>query len=355
MANLGELTVVSPGFIATLAVLAVGGWTLWHRAGRHGRARGASLRRAVLLGVATVLTLATAASGVNSYFSYLPKVADLVDVVSAPRLANLAALPRRTYPAGRLGFVRIPDLGSGFGRSSAMVWLPPQYFTEPRTRFEVVYLFHGSPGVAKDWFRGGEAASTGLALAHEGRPVILVSPRMSRGWLDDPECVDGVHEHIESHLVRDVIPTIDRTLRTQPVRTGRIFAGMSAGGFCALNMGLRHRQLTATVLDFSGLTMPTRSGGMVALFGDRPAAQVAANSPDVYAASLSRLPSMRIWLDAGRSDSSVLDGLRRIAPVLRSRGWTVRLETRPGDHTYSVWRPALRQSLEWALGTGNRL
>ena len=27
----------------------------------------------------------------------------------------------------------------------------------------------------------------------------------------------------------------------------------------------------------------------------------------------------------------------------------MQLHTRPGDHTYSVWRPALRESLRWAL------
>ena len=85
----------------------------------------------------------------------------------------------------------------------------------------MVYLFHGSPGVAKDWFRGGEAAQIGLPLARAGHPVIMVAPRMSKGWLDDPECVDGMHEKVETHLLRDVIPTVDRHLRTSrgPQRT----------------------------------------------------------------------------------------------------------------------------------------
>jgi enterochelin esterase-like enzyme len=112
---------------------------------------------------------------------------------------------------------------------------------------------------------------------------------MSRSWTDDPECVDGVHEKVETHLIDDVIPTVDRSLRTIPARTGRIFAGMSAGGFCALN------------------------------------------------------------LDSGTGDRTVLREMTGIAPLLRAAGCTVELHRRPGAHTYRVWRPALSQALSWAL------
>ena len=243
----------------------------------------------------------------------------------------------------------IPDRGSGFGRSQAWVWLPPQYFNEPTRNLPVVYLFHGSPGVQKDWFHGGRADRIGRRLAAEGLPVIEVAPAMSRGWLDDSECVDGIHERVETHLVRDVIPTVDAALRTIANRQGRIFAGMSAGGYCALNLGLRHRDLTATILDLSGLTEPTHSGGLGQLFGSSAANLSRQNNPALYTRTLSAEPSMQLWLDAGRSDHQVLGQLSRLAIQLRAAHQSVQLRTRPGGHTYGVWRPALADSLRWAL------
>ena len=172
---------------------------------------------------------------------------------------------------------------------------------------------------------------------------------MSHGWLDDSECVDSIQEPVETHLVRDVIPTVDSSLRTIASRRGRIFAGMSAGGYCALNLGLRHRDLTATILDLSGLTEPTHSGGLRVLFGGRDTIQARQNNPGLYARALSSTPPMRLWLDSGSSDHQVLSQLNRLAVELRADHLTVQQRTRPGGHTYSVWRPALADSLRWAL------
>jgi enterochelin esterase-like enzyme len=348
--SFGELTVVSVQFIGGLAVVALLGWWLLCR--RRGRPSSPT-RTASLAFAASLFTLLMVASCVNAYFSYLPKISDVVDVItsSPPPDATvaLAASQSRGHPRGELVRLRVPDNGSGFGRSSALVWLPPQYFSSPRAHFSVVYLFHGSPGVDKDWFRGGEAGQIAAELAAQGKPAILVAPRMSRGWLDDSECVDSVKEKVETHLVRDVIPTVDAVLRTVPNRDDRIFGGMSAGGYCALNLGLRHRELVSTVLDLSGFTVPTHAGGLKALFGQAGSRQAQQNSPATYVSSLPAGPSMRIWMDSGTADHEVLNEMRTLAPELRDRGVTVVERTRSGGHTYSVWRPALRDSLGWAL------
>jgi enterochelin esterase-like enzyme len=347
---IANLTVVSTRFLAVLGVLALGCWWLVLRRIRH-RRRGRRPHWLVVV-PAAMLTMCWLADSVNAYFSYLPNVSDvLTEVVSQPLPQLPAGVPSNGHArtTGELALLDIPDRGSGFGRSQAWVWLPPQYFTQPDRRLPVVYLFHGSPGVQKDWFHGGRADRTGQRLAAEGLPVIEVAPRMSHGWLDDSECVDGIHEPVETHLVRDVIPTVDTSLRTISSRRGRIFAGMSAGGYCALNLGLRHRDLTATILDLSGLTEPTHSGGLGALFGSPDTPQARQNNPGLYAHALSSVPPMRLWLDSGSSDHQVIAQLNRLAVDLRANHLTVQQRTRPGGHTYSVWRAALADSLRWAL------
>jgi enterochelin esterase-like enzyme len=358
MTRFGELVIVSPQFIASLSLFALAGWlSLWLR---HRRRRQKRLHRAATVALVTgsvVLSISVAASCTNAYFSYLPKVNDLLDVLVGTQppevrqaLAEGPARQRtREVADGELARLSVPDNGSGFGGSTALVWLPPQYFLEPNTRFRVVYLFHGSPGVAKDWYRGGRAGQIGLQLSREGKPAILVAPRMSRDWLDDPECVDGVRQRIETHLLKDVIPAVDASLRSIATRDGRIFAGMSAGGFCALNLGLRNRSVASTILDLSGFTRPTHSGGLKALFGRSGSEAARQNTPALYAAFLPRNPAMSVWMDSGSADRQVLSDIDAIAPALRSRGYTVVQHVRPGAHTYWVWRPALHEALEWAL------
>lgn len=351
---IGNISVVSWQFVVGLALTALLSWGVWRFCHRR-RYRSIAY---VVLAVAVLLSSASAATAVNRHFSYLPRFRDVVSVVDGERnwtdYTDIIHLPpaqaASRYPDGVVVHFPVADRGSGFGSTRALVYLPPQYFTQPHRRFPVVYLFHGSPGVPGDWFRGGEAAPVGQRLASLGYPLILVSPRMSTGWLDDPECVDGVKEKVETHFVRDVVPAVDSTLRTVPVREARAVAGMSAGGYCALNLGLRHRELVSTIVDMSGYTEPTHADGLAPIFGTGPAADdlVRANSPAEYAPTLSATPATRIWMDCGTGDRQVLGEMRDLAPTLRARGISVRLTTRPGGHTFHVWRPALADSMKWA-------
>ena len=341
------MSVISPSFLLAVALGAAAAWVGWRAARRHRRGLAVAV-----LATAMVLSTAGVASAVNAYYSYLPTLDDVVQAASGG--AGTPAYPPppsgRERPAGLVLRMPVPDRGSGFGASEALVYLPPQYFSDPHRRFDVVYLVHGSPGVPADWFRGGQAPQAARATAAAGHPVIVVAPRMSHGWLDDPECVDGVHERVETHFVRDVVPAVDRSFRTVAGREGRTLGGMSAGGYCALNLGLRHRALIGTIIDMSGDTGPTHTGGTAALFGPGPAAVRAArdNSPADYAATLTPDPGTRIWLDCGASDRTVLAQIRAVAATLTARGFAVQLHVRPGAHTFHVWQPALRESLAWS-------
>ncbi|EIV91269.1 esterase family protein [Frankia sp. QA3] len=348
---MGSLVIIGKWFLLTLAGVTLAAWVGWLRLARRGRRAAA----AGTAGVAVLLSLATAADLVNAHYGYLPRVDDVIGVRSWPTASTrdaVAAAPARTHPHGSVIDLPVPGARSGFGVQQALVYLPPQYFTEPHARFPVVYLMHGSPGVPVDWYRADRAAQTGAWLAGDHRPAILVAPRLSHGWLDDSECVDRPGEHIETYVVDDVIPTIDARLRARPDRADRVFAGMSAGGFCALNLGLRHRDLVGSIVDMSGMDRPTHDGGMVGLFGHRPdlARVAAANTPARYAATLAPDPPVRIWFDCGLGDHESLGDTRAMASILgRRSGFTVRLRLRPGGHDFGVWRPALRDGLAWAL------
>jgi len=195
-----------------------------------------------------------------------------------------------------------------------------------------------------------DAAKAGAAVAKKGQPQILVMPKLSRNWLDDSECVDGSKMRVETYLTHDVVPAVDAQLRTKADRADRVVGGMSAGGYCALNLGLRNRNTFGEIVDMSGFTHPTHSGGMTRLFGHRPdlTTVVAANSPDVYAADLPPSPATSIYLLCGTGDHAAMRQMAAVRDELRSRGFDVSWNTRPGGHTYGVWRPGLAAALAWS-------
>jgi S-formylglutathione hydrolase FrmB len=348
------LLVISANFLAGLVIVSL---ALWGVAAWRGRRR--RWVSATSFGVlAMVFSLATAADFVNAHYAFLPRVADVLGLRTWPtaRLTDVAdplTQPESGHPRGAVVRVRLPGVESGFGAPHALVYFPPQYFAEPTRRFPVVYLLHGSPGSPIDWFRAARAADAGLRVARAGHPVILVAPRASHDWSDDSECVDRPKEHIATYVVKDVVREIDARFRTIATRSGRAVAGNSAGGYCALNLGLRNRDLFSTIVDLSGFNRPTHDGGLRGLFGNRPdlATVAAANTPIRYVPTLVASPYVRLWIDCGRSDGSARRDTVDIAAALAHRGFGVVLRLRPGGHDYGVWRPALVEGLSWAAAS----
>jgi len=363
---LSGLDVISAEFVITawvvVGALLVVAIFLLHRGWRRWAAR----RRLTLTGLAgTLVALAAVvavAASFNAYYAFLPTVDDVVQAatgdqawVNVDKLARLSgSTADRASENGLVVKQSLPaDQANGFGATTNIVYLPPQYFSDLSTDFPVLYLFHGSPGQPQDWFHAGDAEQTAQAVARAGRPVIVVAPQMSRSWTDDPECVDGAQEKVESHLFEQVIPMIDSKFRVDTARQDTIFGGMSAGGYCALNLGMRHRGSVATIIDLSGDTMPTHSGGAGSLFGrtnPQRSSLVSSNSPDQYASSLSDDPPTRIWLDSGTEDHGIVTQMTSLDRTLQQRGIDTVWRVRPGGHTYWVWTKALREALPWALG-----
>ncbi|MEY2397409.1 MAG: hypothetical protein QOJ00_583 [Actinomycetota bacterium] len=343
---------IGRGFVIGLMAFTATLWTGWWLS--HRKRRGVGFGFGV---AAIVMTLVASLAVANASFAYLPRLGDVFggrgQWRSAPLRIVLAS--STTRPFGIVTTLPVVGDAAHLGSAHTLVWLPPQYFSDTDARFPVVYLMHGSPGAPVDWLRAAGAADAALASARAGRPAILAMPRVSRGWFDDSECVNGRNQQVESYVVRAVVPSIDTQLRTRPDREARIIAGVSAGGFCALNLGLRHRDVWGTILDLSGFDHPTYGGNMAGLFGRRSDLRrvVARNTPWRYAADLAPAPCMHVWLDSGDDDGPALRSAHRMADLLTSAGQPTQLRVRPGGHTYGVWRPALAQSMAWGVAVAD--
>jgi len=129
----------------------------------------------------------------------------------------------------------------------SVVYLPPH--VSPVGRYPVVYLLHGMPG-SPDGFVG--ALRLARVADRLGVPLVAVAPVAGptpryRGEWAGPW---------ETYLIRDVVPWVEANL---PVGR-RAIAGLSAGGYGAVDIALRHPGLFDTVESWGGYFTPFRDG-----------------------------------------------------------------------------------------------
>jgi len=127
------------------------------------------------------------------------------------------------------------------------VVLPPGYETS-KQRYPVVYWLHGGGGnecsslyTAASWAE--------LYEADQVRPVILVYPNGFRsGYMDHH---DG-KVMIESMIIRELVPRIDKQYRTIATRAGRAAHGFSMGSSGALKFTAKYPHLFGTAVAYGG-------------------------------------------------------------------------------------------------------
>jgi S-formylglutathione hydrolase FrmB len=301
-----------------------------------------------------VVGLGAVADYVNTRFAYYDNVADLLGVPTYPTVdGNASGQQVQQQPNGAVTTISIPDTNSHFGQFDANVWLPPQYFSDPRAHFPVVLLLHGNPGSNNDWLNGSFAAQTGLAAAQSGKPVILVFPvTLQNSITGDSLCLDTASQgNAETYLLKDVVPTIDTKFRTEADAKHRGIGGLSMGGYCALNLGLKHPEVFQVAMDFSGETFPvadTLPGGLQELFGPNYQQQADANNPSKYWSQLDGSKGPAVFLYCGTGDTAILSAMQTLAPQLKSKGFTVELQSGPGAHDFTTFGDGFKAALPWA-------
>src|SRR5213079_3250993 len=150
--------------------------------------------------------------------------------------------------------VSSPALG---GRNQqVVVYLPPGYASDPTRRYPVFYLLHGFPGRPAAFLltvRAGVVDDI-LAARGKGQPVILVMPFGSTGTFTDKEWADGTgpNDGWATFVSRDLVQAIDARYRTLATPASRAIAGLSEGGYGAINIALHNPGEFKVVESWSG-------------------------------------------------------------------------------------------------------
>ena len=239
---------------------------------------------------------------------------------------------------------RIPN---GYVRRATrptIVYLPPGFST--RSRYPVVYLLQGFRGSPYQYVSGLRlpAVADHLIAARKVAPFIAVIPPAGVTAQYNGEWT-GVWEQ---YLVHDVVVWSERHLPISTVTRRRALAGLSGGGYGAIDIGLRHVGLFGTLESWSGSFAAPRDGSLA----HATAAQLAAHDPGLLArldAPRLRARGMRVFLSAGTHDRAALRATVAFAGELSSLRIEHRLWLGSGGHDGSFWASQLAPALEYAV------
>ena len=178
---------------------------------------------------------------------------------------------------------------------ASTIYLPPGY--PGGRRDPVLYLLHGLPGGPPEYWHSLQLAQhLDDLIASGGTPFVVVTP----GGPLDGEWV-GTSER---YLVRDVVPWVDSHLSTIPSPRARVLEGLSAGGYGAVDIGLRHPSVFGAVGAWDGYFTPFRDGPLA----DATQAELRAHDPVVLVrreAATLRRNHTRFYVSAGGNHGDI--------------------------------------------------
>lgn len=222
---------------------------------------------------------------------------------------------------------RIAELESDF-----YVYTPPDYRSDEKQDYPVLYLLHGFSDDASGWTAIGRANVIFDNLIAQGkvRPMIVVMPLgygdyevVRRGW-DSSKDKKLARRNLSSFtdvLLTEIIPQVETSYRVKKDRESRAIAGLSMGGAESLLTGLNHLDQFAWIGAFSS--------------GLNELQDFATYFPGLGASANKQLKLL--WIACGTEDTL-------IQPNRQFKSWLkdkyvefTDIET-PGMHTWMVWR-----------------
>lgn len=139
---------------------------------------------------------------------------------------------------------------SSMGKTINAAVVLPNSYAKGKTKYPVMYLLHGAYGHFRDWLKSTPNKMAVKDLADQYN-IIIVMPEGEKYsfYLDSPV---NKESQFETHIIKEVIPTVDATYRTINEKKGRVITGLSMGGHGALYLSTRHPELFAAAGSMSG-------------------------------------------------------------------------------------------------------
>ncbi|MCI0391880.1 MAG: alpha/beta hydrolase-fold protein [Acidobacteria bacterium] len=139
------------------------------------------------------------------------------------------------------------------------VYTPPGYEKNPKQRYPVLYLLHGSGDTAESWTQVGAAnlILDNLIAEKKARPMIVVMPLGHAVPFGSPREIAAKNTPLmEEYMLKELMPWAEAKYRIAPGRQHRALAGLSMGGGQTFNIGLAHLDLFSALGVFSSAPGP---------------------------------------------------------------------------------------------------
>jgi len=235
--------------------------------------------------------------------------------------------------------VPIPDATDSRSHN-ALVYLPPQYFDRAYANraFPVFELLGGYPGTPHGWTGPLDVQQIADKEIAAGRavPFVAVMPNSNYMPHHDGECINAVGgDQFETTLTVNVRQAMERDFRVSSDRSSWAVAGVSAGGFCALNIAIRHPEMFAAAVSMSGYDHPYIDWTTGALFGHSVAARDA-NDP-LWRLTHLPAPNLALLLASSRQDVTTHVEANQLAAAARPPTRVDLLTVPRGGHNFHVW------------------
>lgn len=242
------------------------------------------------------------------------------------------------------------------------IYLPADYETSSRN-YPVVYLLHGYSDDETGWIQFGEAnriADKGIENG-DFPSTIIVMPDGKVTWYCN--AFDG-RDSWQDMFIQEFIPYIENKYRIRKKKEFRAIAGLSMGGFGALQISMRNPDLFSTCVAMSSGTFTDKeilkmederyTKLFEKIFGenqrkeDRLSGTWEAFSPLhlIKTAPIEKLKTIRFYIDCG-DDDFLYKGNSTLHIEMRDMKIPHEYRVREGSHSWSYWRTGLYDGLKY--------
>lgn len=167
----------------------------------------------------------------------------LVDIPGdGPLVHSLQNVPHgkisyRYYKSGTLGVTR-----------PLLVYTPPGFNPNRKTKYPVLYLIHGGSDTEETWTKVGRAnlIADNLIAQGKAKPMLIVMPYGNVRPAPMPDFTND--------MVNDIVPFVEANYPVVNESKGRAVAGFSVGGGQALNIGLTNPDTFAYLCSYAPFT-----------------------------------------------------------------------------------------------------
>jgi enterochelin esterase family protein len=175
----------------------------------------------------------------------------LVEITgSSPLVHTIQNVPHGTLS---YRYYNSPELGI----RPVVVYTPPGYETNSKTKYPVLYLLHGTTDTEETWTKVGRAniILDNLIALGKAKPMIIVMPYgraypvisktsgSLRNW-------DNLQE-FKKDFMNNLVPFVEQNYRVIKEKDGRAIAGFSGGGGETLYLGLNNPDVFSYVCAFA--------------------------------------------------------------------------------------------------------